>query len=229
MSKVTGGNVIPNAKPITRQNFQIVKDTLAMLMPRGINIYPIGSAGHKEISKDLDVLIDASELQQFFDVSTLKLAKQNLQTYFECRGLFSAKSGVSVHVGIPTGAGDEVVQVDIMAVENAACAVPLHTHDYTREPGLKGGTLHAIWADLANLTSLPDHPHLMMSPYRGLLNRNSRELIASDKDAIAKIIIGPAASAADMGSVSAILTALRPYASKYDSIKDKYAPEFAHT
>jgi hypothetical protein len=111
-----------------------------------------------------------------------------------------------------------------MAVENARDVVPLHTHDYSKDPTMKGGTLHGMWADLTNMSSLPDHPSLMMSPYKGLVDRETKELITSNKDQIAKIIIGPDASAEDMGSVHSILTALRSDPKKYKAIKDKWAP-----
>jgi hypothetical protein len=90
---------------------------------------------------------------------------------------------------------------------------------------MKGGTLHGMWADLTNMSSLPEHPSLMMSPYKGLVDRQTKELITSNKDKIAKIIIGPDASAEDMGSVHSLLMALRKYPDKYKPIKDKWAPD----
>jgi hypothetical protein len=147
-----------------------------------------------------------------------------LEEYFQSNGMFAARSGVSVHVGVPTGEGNDVTQVDIMAVENARDVVPLHTHDYSKDASMKGGTLHGIWADLTNMSSLPEHPSLMMSPYKGLVDRQTKELITSNKDQIAKIIIGPNASADDMGSVHSILAALRSNPEKYKAIKDKWAP-----
>lgn len=220
-----GGNVVPDAKPVTRKNVQTVVGNLQKLMPKGIRVHPIGSAGKKDISSDMDVLIDAGELMTVFPAKELKLSRKALEEYFQSKGMFAARSGVSVHIGVPTGEGNDVTQVDIMAVENAADVVPLHTHDYSRDPAMKGGTLHGMWADLTNMSSLPEHPSLMMSPYKGLVDRQTKELITSNKDKIAKIIIGPSASAEDMGSVHALLTALRQYPDKYKAIKDKWAPD----
>jgi hypothetical protein len=211
-----GGNVVPDAKPVTRKNVQTVVNNLQKLMPKGINVYPIGSAGKKDVSSDMDVLIDAAELMTAFPTKELKLSRKALEEYFQSKGMFAARSGVSVHVGVPTGEGDDVTQVDIMAVENASDVVPLHTHDYSRDASMKGGTLHGMWADLTNMSSLPEHPSLMMSPYKGLVDRQTKELITSNKDKIAKIIIGPDASAEDMGSV---------HPDKYKPIKDKWAPD----
>ena len=220
-----GGNVVPDAKPITRKNVQTVVNNLQKLMPKGIVVHPIGSAGKKDVSSDMDVLIDAAQLMSVFPSKELKLSRKALEEYFQSKGMFAARSGVSVHVGVPTGEGEDVTQVDIMAVENAADVVPLHTHDYSKDATMKGGTLHGMWADLTNMSSLPDHPSLMMSPYKGLVDRQTKELLTSNKDKIAKIIIGPDASAEDMGSVHSLLIALRKYPEKYKAIKDKWAPD----
>jgi hypothetical protein len=216
-----GGNVVPGAVPIKRENFNTATKNLQKLLPIGMNLYPIGSAGKKEISSDIDALIDAGELMKAFPAKELKLSRKALEDYFKEKGLFAARTGVSVHVGVPTGNNDEIVQVDLMAVENARDVVPLHTHDYT-DTTMKGGTLHAMWADLANMSSIPGHTSLMMSPYKGLVDRETKELITSNKDKIAKVIIGPSASADDMGNPTKMLKALEKYPEKYKAIKEKY-------
>jgi len=221
MILLEGGNVIPNAVPVKKENFPTAVKNLQNILPKGINLYPIGSAGKKEISSDIDALIDAEELLKAFPAKELKLSRKALEEYFKSKGYPAARTGVSVHVGIPTGIDNEIVQVDLMAVENAKEAQPLHTHDYT-DPNMKGGTLHAMWADLANMTSLPNHKSLMMSPYKGLLDRETKELVASNKDKIAKIIIGPTATADDMGNTTKLINALRKYPEKYKMITDKY-------
>lgn len=224
MQIVEGGNVVPNAVPIEKVNFQSVMANLQKVLPKGLNLYPIGSAGHKEISSDIDALVDAGELMQAFPAKELKLSRKALEDYFKSKGLFAARTGVSVHVGIPIGNTDKVVQVDLMAVENAAAAQPLHTHDYS-DPNMKGGTLHGMWADLANMSKVEGHDSVMMSPYKGLVDRNTKELVTNNKDEIAKIIIGPTATAADMGNPQRVLSALKPYPEKYQAIQQKYFPE----
>ena len=219
-----GGNVIPNAIELQKANFPLVMANLTKILPPGMNLYPIGSAGHKEISSDIDILIDATELMKAFPTKELKLSRKALEDYFKSKGLFAARTGVSIHVGIPIGTTQDVVQVDLMAVENAEAAQPLHTHNYS-DPQMKGGTLHGIWADLANMSSMPEYPSLMMSPYKGLVDRTTKELVTANKDEIAKIIIGPTATAADMGNPQLVLTALKQYPDKYKAIKDKYFPE----
>jgi hypothetical protein len=218
-----GGNVIPNAVSLRKEDFSSVIENLNKILPQGISLYPIGSAGKKEISSDIDALIDAAELMTVFPAKELKLSRKALEDYFKSKGLLAARTGVSIHVGVPIGATDKLVQVDLMAVENAAAAQPLHTHDYSDDT-MKGGTLHGMWADLANVSSVEGHTSLMMSPYKGLVDRQTKELITNKKDEIAKIIIGPTASADDMGNSTKLLKALERYPDKYNLIKGKYFP-----
>jgi hypothetical protein len=65
----------------------------------------------------------------------------------------------------------------------------------------------------------------MMSPYKGLVDRETKELITNNKDHIAKIIIGPTASADDMGNPTKMMAALQQYPQKYQAMKEKYFSE----
>lgn len=121
-----------------------------------------------------------------------------------------------MHVGIPNGSG--VSQVDIMIVKNAAEIAALHTHDYSLDKNMSGGVLHSIWADLLKLT----RPDLKISPYRGLVVRETDELITTSKDNIARVIIDTGATAIDISSFTAILTALKKYPDKQNFIIEKY-------
>lgn len=217
-----GRNVVPNAVELHREDVFPLTINLIKLLPNGINIQPIGSAGQKPVSSDADFLIDAAELLAAFPASSLSESRKKLEQYFKSIGLFAARTGVSVHVGIPIGNSRQVAQVDLMAVANAKEVAPLHQHDYSEDLTMKGGTLHAIWADLARMSSAPGHPSVMISPYRGLVDRETKEFITSSKDAIAKIIIGPSATSCDMRSVSAIMQALAHYPEKYNTIQNTH-------
>lgn len=225
--KHAGGNMIPGAVAVTLDTADSVLYRLQRMMPgpTSIVIYPIGSAGKKKFSTDLDVMIDAEQLIKYFGSKDLTQSKKDLEAYFHRHGFLSSRSGMCVHVGIPVDYGSYIVQVDIMVVKDAKSVVPLHTHDYSNDPNMKGGTLHAIWADLANMSTCPGHLMLKLSPFRGLVNRKSQQLITFDKDEIAKIIIGPGACANDMRSISAILSALKPYPEKYQAVQMKYSPD----
>lgn len=214
-----GGKVVPGSIALTKRNLATVKRNLKNYMPRGIKVHPIGSGGHKDVSHDLDVLIDANELFGLYGVDDPTEARKKLEDHFKSKGLFAKRNGVMVHVGIPTNDGHQV-QVDIMAVQNVKVVAPLHQHDYSQDPTMKGGTLHAVWADLANLT--PYKVSLKMSPYRGLMNRKTNELITSSKDEIAKIIVGPKATADDLSSLTKLKAALQKYAPEKWTAVAKY-------
>lgn len=216
-----GGRLIYEAKPVTKQAFYSVMETLKQLIP--LKLYPIGSAGKKEISSDIDILLDASDLMSWTHTKNITDAKKALQRIFDQYKYPNLKSGVSVNVGIPYDDGQ--VQVDIMIVDNAEIAVPLHTHDYSQDSNMHGGTLHALWADLANLSSNAFVSY-MMSPYKGLVNRNTKEVLSSNKDRIAKIIIGPNATENDMRSLTSMFQALKQYPEKLVQVKDKYFSNF---
>ena len=79
MKLFEGGNVVPNAVPIQKSNFAAAMANLQKVLPKGINTYPIGSAGKKEISSDIDALIDASELMAVFPAKELKLSRKALE------------------------------------------------------------------------------------------------------------------------------------------------------
>lgn len=214
-----GGKLIPASQPVTHTNFHTIENNLRNILPAGFRFFVIGSAGKKEISSDLDVLLDAAYVMQHFSTTNILQARTLLTEYLKSQNLTALKNGVSVHVGIPNG--DGISQVDLMIVEHAADVAPLHTHDYSNDPEMKGGTLHAMWADLLKQV----RPDLKISPYRGLVDRATDELISSSKDDIARVIISNTASATDLRSVSALLSAIKEYPEKYQLISSKYINE----
>ena len=167
------GNAVSNAKPITKHDYQQITKNLKSLLPDGLPLYPFGSAGKKEISGDVDFFIDADELLSFIPSSrhlNILDCRKHLHDYFINKKLKASRTGINVHIGVPLN--EDIIQVDLTVVTNAAKIAHLHDHEYDNED-VKGKTIVSIWCDLANLTS----PDLMISPYKGLLNRNTRELI----------------------------------------------------
>lgn len=191
-----GGKAIPGAVPVTPKTFKNVMAELKKLLP-DLNFYPVGSAGHKPLSGDVDVFVDTVELMSVTNSDDPKTARASLEQQLQQNNLPTAKSGVSVHVGIPTGEKNNIAQVDIMTVDNAAQIAPLHQHDYSEDPTMKGGALFPMIADLAKLAN----PDYKLSPYRGLISRSTDKLITSNKEQLAKLILGPQASADDLSSV----------------------------
>ena len=232
-----GGNAIEGAVEVTKSNFDTIIKNLKAIIPDGVEFQPIGSAGKKEVSGDMDVIIDLEQIRAALGVPEPENKKQakllgknvriELEKLFQQAGLVTMKSGISVHAGIPTGEGDSVAQVDLMVVPNAAEVAPLHQHDYSESPNMRGGVIHGIIGDITRATPPPpgevvadgEKSYYKLSPYVGLMTRNPSQLVTSNKDEIAKIIIGPQATAKDLGSVKNILRALRKYSpEKYNMI-----------
>lgn len=197
-----GGKAIEGAVPVTPESFKVVMQNLKKMLPE-LNFYPVGSAGQKPLSGDVDVFVDTAELMSVTDTTKPKDARLKLEKQLQNLGLSTSKSGVSVHVGIPTGEGSEIAQVDIMTVDNAAQIAPLHQHDYSEDPKMKGGALFPMISDLAKAAD----PDYKLSPYRGLVSRETDELITLNKDEIAKRVLGDWASADDISSVKKLLRA----------------------
>lgn len=214
-----GGNIIPDATSVKLSNVTNVLTKLNSILP--LQYWVIGSAGQKPVSSDIDILIDQDDLLQLYGLSVVKDAKLKLSQHLEELGYVVKRSGVSVHVGIPQNDNDGIAQVDIMVVKNAKKAAPLHQHDYSDDPNMKGGLLHKMWADLTNLRST-DERNMMLSPYIGILNRETRDVIADTKDNIAKILIDEHATADDLSSVTKFLTAMNRHPNERDVLVEKY-------
>lgn len=209
------GNAITNAKPIKKQDYKTLLSTLKSILPYGLTLYPYGSAGKKDISGDADFFIDADDLLSVFPSKTLSDSRKTLQQYFIYRNYESSRTGTSVHVGIPVN--DDIIQVDLTTIENANTIAYLHDHVYDNNE-VKGKIIVSIWCDLANLTS----DNLMISPYKGLLTRDTKDLISNDPYEIAKIIIGPNATEYDMRSPTRLLNAVSNDSIKFQHIKNTY-------
>ena len=95
----------------------------------------------------------------------------------------------------------------------------LHAHDFTRDPEMKGGQLFTdVYPTLVKLASKStfidpktgeEKGSLQYSPDRGLVDRETNDVVAINKNDIAKILLGPTATARDMSSISGIKDALK--------------------
>lgn len=195
-----GGKAIPDSTPVNPQQFQEVMSALKELLP-GVESHPIGSAGHKPLSGDVDVLIDQDQVLGLTGAQDAKTARVALAQQFQEKGLEVKRSGVSVHVGIPVT--DGLAQVDLMIVPNAGSVARMHQHDYSTDPEMKGGAIFPMLADLLRVSD----PNLKLSPWRGVVTRDTDELVTNDKDEIAALALGPGHTARDIGNPAAIRTA----------------------
>lgn len=210
-----GGNIIPDAETVKISELSEALTNFRQALPNLIDYHIIGSAGQKTVSSDVDVFIDESELLRAFPSNSVKESKVKLKEHFKSLGMTSKLNGVCVHVGIPLEG--KVIQFDIMVIENAKVISKLHQYDYDHD-GMTGGLIQRIRADLAR----SHEPSLKMSPYRGLVNRETDELITTDLDEMAKILIDDDATKYDLRSVERLLKTLERHPEKLEMITENY-------
>ena len=207
MVKLTeGGNVFDDVTAIKKEYVPGIISNIQKLMPNGLTIIPhIGSAGYKVESGDMDVFVDAATVAQLFKAKDEKQAKILLKQYIEAKGFQCALSGRNVHVRMPVPGGT-FVQVDVMVIPDAARVAPFHQHGLSGQyddPDFKGGELFILYSSIAKALGLK------FSPFEGkLVDRVSGELVANDRDAVAKTLLNPKATSADLASVKTIMKAL---------------------
>ena len=209
-----GGNIFPGTADFDQKLIpSMMKQINGVMSKTGVKALPIGSGATPtpgKISGDLDMIEDAGQLIKKFNAPDVKTAKAELEKLFQQAGYETKKTGQIVHV--KTTVGDTPQQVDIMVVDNGETAQKFHVHDLPKGSPYKGVHKQIMIADLAK------EKGFKWSPYKGLVNRDSGELVSNDLDNIAKQLIGSNATAKDLGSVESILAKM-PQAKE---IVDKY-------
>lgn len=207
-----GGNVFPDVEPFSKKEAEAIFKFAQKIMPPGIDLIPVGSAGHKASSGDMDLMVDAEQMLKATATKDEKSARASLKNYVMDRGYGAAQTGINVHVKVPNE--DKFAQVDIMLVKNAGQVSKFHQHDYSIEnTPYKGVHKHILLSSIAKETRTQEYPYGMMwSGFQGLFGRDSAgkksELISQDADEVAVILLGPGASGQDLGSVERILEKL---------------------
>tara|TARA_B100001094_G_scaffold191437_1_gene185307 strand:- start:2938 stop:3708 length:771 start_codon:yes stop_codon:yes gene_type:complete len=201
-----GGKVFPDAIPFDHDMIPgIMKSINGVLAKTNSKALPIGSGATPtsgKISGDLDMIVDLGQLKQHFKMPDAKDAdvRKKLRQVFDLSGFKTAQTGTSVHVEVPMA--DHTHQVDIMVVADGEAASKIHTHNIPQGSKFKG--LNKMIA----LAKLAKNKGMKFSPYRGVVNRETNELITNNLDKIAKTLIGPNSSGKDIGSVESIVSAL---------------------
>lgn len=209
-----GGNIFQGTADFDQKLIpDMMKQINGVMTKAGVKALPIGSGASPtpgKMSGDLDMIADAGKLIQKLKAPDVKTAKIELEKMFQQAGFETKKTGQIVHV--KTNIGDTAQQVDIMVVDNGETAQKFHVHDIPKGSPYKGVHKQIMIADLAK------EKGFKWSPYKGLVNRDTNELVSNDLDNIAKQLIGPNATASDLGSVESILAKM-PSAKE---IVDKY-------
>ena len=212
--------------------------------------------GGREDSGDVDIMIDPSDLLKNFSVDLEKYnqaratplgpkAFANMMDDEKKKATFqmsAAKWGLAKYMsdnGFETDPGTLTVNFSgsgknysIDLIVRPRSAWPLHTHDFTRDPGMRGGdlwvNLYPTLAKLASKTTFTDPKtgeekgNLQFSPDKGLVDRDTGEVVAIDKTEIAKILLGPTASSKDLASISGIRDQLKKDPAKWAKTKDLF-------
>ncbi len=202
-----GGNVFQGTNDFDHQNIeQILKTVNQALAGTGIEAIPVGSAATPTPGKrsgDLDVIVDQEAVMNYFDVRDPKAGRKMLNDYISNKGLETAQTGINVHVRVPVGS--ESHQVDIMVVSNAPTVAQFHKHDIPQDSPYKGKHKQLLMAMIAK------DNNMMWSAWQGLFSRNEAgkkgEFITGDLNEIAQALLGPNATAKDLGSVESIVAA----------------------
>mgnify|MGYP001437208627 FL=1 len=209
-----GGNIFQGTADFDQKLIpDMMKQINGVMTKAGVKALPIGSGATPQAGKmsgDLDMIADAGQLIKNLKAPDVKTAKIELEKMFQQAGFETKKTGQIVHV--KTNVGDLAQQVDIMVVDNGETASKFHVHDIPKGSPYKGVHKQIMIADLAK------EKGFKWSPYKGLVNRDTNELVSNDLDNIAKQLIGPNATASDLGSVESILAKM-PSAKE---IVDKY-------
>jgi hypothetical protein len=222
--------------------------------------HPYGGGGRDD-SGDIDIMIDPTELVKQFppDVEAyntaskkpvgpkaiasamadpakkakieLSASKWALATYMTGNGLTTDPGTLTVEYN----AGGKSFSIDLIVRPKAAWE--LHSHDFSRDPGMRGGQLFTdIYPTLIKLASAStfvdpktgeEKGNLQYSPDKGVVDRDTNKVIAINKNDIAKILIGPEATARDISSFSGLKDALQRHPDKWAQTKQLFAQQQA--
>lgn len=203
--------------------------------------HPYGGGG-KEESGDIDIMVDPENLIKSFPVNIedynaassnplgakamsnvmadpAKKAKMQMSASKWALANYMTKNGFPTDPGTLTvqySDGNQSYSVDLIIRPKSAWE--LHTHDFSRDPSMRGGQLftdvYPILVKLASKSTYIDPKtgeekgSLQYSPDRGLVDRETNQVVAINKNDIAKILLGPNATAKDISSISGIKDAL---------------------
>lgn len=203
-----GGNIFKDEQgtPVTQRIARNdVDPTLAWLEKiTGLNHtdMKLGSTGIKDTSGDLDVAIDASKVdkQELFDkLNAWKMKNHPDDTTRQ----WVAKSGISVHFKTPINGNPNngYVQTDLMFGNPEAMKFAFK--------GTGDGTVYKGAHRAIMIASMAKARGFKWSPGKGLLDRETNDLVAGAPDEVAVALMGQGSNRADMDSVETIVKKIK--------------------
>ncbi|CAB4130295.1 hypothetical protein UFOVP116_367 [uncultured Caudovirales phage] len=203
---------------------------------------------------DIDVMVDASELLGAFPPKSktykqepapekkfaddLKSSKEQLGTWLTEQGFPNTGANLNMSFNLD---GQEI-QVDLIVKRDASQVIGGHQMDYSRDVGMKGSDLWLnIWPDLVRMTPNPrtgktslgvdpktgkNISALQLSPDLGVVDRETGQVMIpwSNKDEIAKLMVGPHATGRDISSISGLRSSLQQVPNKWNAVKQYFPP-----
>jgi hypothetical protein len=217
MILIEGGNVFKDeqGQPLTQRiSLADIRPTVAWLetitdLPLLDNM--LGTTGLKPSSGDLDLAIDSTKVdkEQFYQRLSSMVAQRG-----EDPRRWVRKSGTAVHLLTPIGgrSGQGFVQTDFMFLPKPEFSKWILRSD--PQSDYKGATRNIL------INSMAKSLGYKLNQIAGIADRDTNELISDDPDAIAKMLLTPAATREDLASVERILAALKTDPKKDEKLAD---------
>lgn len=191
----------------------------------------------KADSGDVDVMLDADAVMAAFPSDSITGSKKKLAEYLKRLGI--KNNGAALNTVVRLGGRD--FAVDLIVKHNAASVIRGHQMDYSRDTKMRGSDLWgkdanaSIWHVLIRMEPSPisgkktlgvdkngnEISALKLSPDLGVVDRETGKILIpwSDKDSIARLMVGPQATGRDISSMSGIRDALQKVPKKWNAVK----------
>ncbi|MAS65189.1 MAG: hypothetical protein CL815_08220 [Coraliomargarita sp.] len=203
-----GGNIFKDAegKPVTqriaRGDIDTTLDWVEKITGLNHKEMKLGSTGIRSSSGDIDVAVDQSQHSKE-EVFQKLVAWQQKNHPNDNSRQWVAKSGTNVHLKTPINGNpaNGFVQTDLMFGNPEWMKFALK--------GMGDGTPYKGSHRMIFLASIAKAQGMMWSPTKGLVDRETKEVITTDPNEIAKKLIGPGANRANLDSVETINKAIK--------------------
>jgi len=158
----------------------------------------LGTTGTKTTSNDIDIgMPPGADKDELINKLSIWCSKNKMDPK-DC----IKKSGVSVHFKTPVGGSPDrgFVQTDFMFVPNLEFAKFSMVADPNSE--YKNANKHVV------LSAVAKHHGFKWSPTQGLISRTTNDVVSTNPDEIAEMLLGNRKTRADITSVEAVINAL---------------------
>ena len=214
-----GGNIFKDAdgKPVTqriaRDDIDPTLDWVEKITGIDHKDMKLGSTGIKSSSGDIDVAVNQAEVNKEELFQKLVAWAEKNHPDDPARS-WVAKSGTNVHFKTPINGNpaNGFVQTDLMFGDPNWMKFALK--------GMGDGTVYKGAHRMIMLASIAKAQGMQWSPTKGLVDRETKEVITTDPNEIAKRLIGQGANRANLDSVETINKAIKGRPDYEDLVAD---------